>query len=188
MAKRIPTMRYVAFLRGINVGGHRVKMDVLADLFVGLKLANVTTFIASGNVLFEAPGTADPAALEGQIEALLKQSLGYEVATFLRTPQELAEIIAFQPFSEEDRNADGHTIHVGFLREPLDDAIAQSLLTFRTPMDEFEVRGREFYWLCRGKSTDSLVSWPKAAKAVKVVSTMRNMTMIRRLAVKLPVS
>ncbi len=186
MAKSTPTTRYVAFLRGINVGGHRVKMDVLAAQFVALKYENVTTFIASGNVLFEAPALADPAAIERAIEAQLERSLGYEVATFLRTPAELAAVLAYQPFSDEDTNAEGHTIHVGFLREPLDEVTAQSLLGFRTAMDEFAVLGREFSWLCRGKSTDSLVKWPKVAKAVKAESTMRNMTMLRKLAVKLP--
>ena len=44
--------RYVALLRGINVGGHRIKMDRLRELFVELDLADVTTFIASGNVIF----------------------------------------------------------------------------------------------------------------------------------------
>ena len=188
MAKARPTTRYVAFLRGINVGGHRVKMDVLSGLFAALKHANVSTFIASGNVLFDAPSASDPAAIEREIEAHLERSLGYEVATFLRTPEELAEILAYRPFSDEDMDAHGHTIHVGFLRDPLGHDAAQAMLSSRTAMDEFQVRGREFYWLCRGKSTDSLVSWPKVAKGAKMVTTMRNMTMIRKLAVKLPVA
>ena len=61
--------RYVAFLRAINVGGHTVKMDALRAHLAALGFADVQTFIASGNVLFTAPG--DPAALEAQIEAHL---------------------------------------------------------------------------------------------------------------------
>jgi len=52
--------RYVALLRGINLGGHTVKMDRLKKLFEELGLKNVETFIASGNVIFESahgPGT-----------------------------------------------------------------------------------------------------------------------------------
>ena len=44
--------QYIAFLRGINVGGHRVKMDRLRAIFIELGLQDVSTFIASGNVLF----------------------------------------------------------------------------------------------------------------------------------------
>ena len=45
--------RYITFLRAINVGGHTVKMDRLREIFESLGFANVETFIASGNVVFE---------------------------------------------------------------------------------------------------------------------------------------
>ena len=59
--------RYLAFLRAINVGGHTVKMDALRHIFESLGFTSVETFIASGNVIFEA-GQQDPAALEKAIE------------------------------------------------------------------------------------------------------------------------
>ena len=79
--------RYVAFLRGINVGGHIVKMDVLRKVFEDLGYDNVKTFIASGNVLFDSSSKV-PAALEKSLAAALKKTLRYEVATFVRTVQE----------------------------------------------------------------------------------------------------
>src|SRR3954469_1096146 len=85
MAGKNSIRRYIAFLRGINVGGHRVKMDRLRDLFTALGFSNVATFIASGNVIFEAPAT-DVTELEERIEAQLERSLGYEVEIFVRTP------------------------------------------------------------------------------------------------------
>ena len=57
--------RYIAFLRAINVGGHTVKMDRLREIFESLGFANVETFIASGNVVFETTA-GDTAALETQ--------------------------------------------------------------------------------------------------------------------------
>ena len=185
MAKKNPLNRYVAFLRGINVGGHRVKMDQLRDLFTAVKLANVSTFIASGNVIFDAPDT-DTAALETRIEAQLKNALGYAVDTFVRTPAALAAVAAFQPFAAEELATAGHTLHVGFLRGPLGDVAGMKLLAFRSAMDDFRVNGREMYWLCRGRTTDSLVSWPLVAKTVAVSSTMRNVTTIRKLAALYP--
>ena len=79
--------RYIAFLRAINVGGHTVKMDRLRQIFDSLGFSNVETFLASGNVVFETTAQ-DTAALETRITAGLRAALGYEVATFLRTPAE----------------------------------------------------------------------------------------------------
>ena len=82
-AERARPIRYIAFLRAINVGGHVVKMDALRAHFAALRLTAVESFIASGNVIFLAT-SADPTALEQRIEARLAAQLGYSVATFLR--------------------------------------------------------------------------------------------------------
>jgi uncharacterized protein (DUF1697 family) len=185
MARKIAASRYVAFLRGINLGKRRVKMEDLRDHFAALGFANVATYIASGNVIFDAPA-GDPAAIEARIEAHLVSMLGYEVETFLRTPAELAAVAAFRPFAAEELEAPDHTLHVGFLRGAVGDEVERAMLSFRTAMDDFRFHGRELYWLCRGKTTDSLVSWPKVAKAVRMPSTMRNVTTIRKLSAKYP--
>ena len=89
--------RLIAFLRAINVGGHTVSMAQLRKEFEALGLQNVETFIASGNVIFTSR-SRDLAALEKKIESRLRASLGYEVATFLRTDAEVAELAAYRPF------------------------------------------------------------------------------------------
>ena len=182
MSKQPPTTRCIAFLRGINVGGHRVKMESLRELFEGLKLQNVSTFIASGNVVFDAPSNEDAAELEQRIEKKLRTALSYEVPTFLRTPEELAAIVAFRPFPTAELDAAGHTLHVCFLRQPPTQAAGRLLASMQTKMDEFRVRGRELYWLCRGKTTDSLVQWRVVDKSLAAPSTMRNIKMLRKLA------
>src|SRR5258707_9368831 len=85
--------RYVAFLGAINVGGHTVKMADLRRSFEAMGLTSVETFIASGNVGFEA-ATSDNAALERRIEAGLQADLGYRVDTFVRSSAEVAAIAA----------------------------------------------------------------------------------------------
>lgn len=95
-------MRYVALLGGVNVGGHRVKMEALRALFEGLGFAGVATFIASGNVIFESDD-ADGAALEGLIERRLGEALGYRVPTFIRTLEELRAVAAYEPFPPDAR-------------------------------------------------------------------------------------
>lgn len=175
--------QYVALLRGINVGGHRVTMERLRGLFEALRFADVSTFIASGNVIFRTP-ERKPAAIERRIEEHLHEALGYEVATFLRTPSEIAAIAALRPFG--DPETPGHTIHAAFLREPIPGAAAERLLALRTTFDDFLVgRDREFFWLCRGRSSDTLVPASKLAKAIAGPTTMRNMTMLRKLAAQL---
>ena len=74
-----PAQRSIAFLCAINVGGHTVQMDRLRTLFSQLGFANVATYIASGNVIFETPRTSTR-TLEGQIERHLQHALGYEEA------------------------------------------------------------------------------------------------------------
>ncbi|NUO79794.1 DUF1697 domain-containing protein, partial [candidate division KSB1 bacterium] len=95
--------QYLAFLRAINVGGHTVKMDQLRRLFEALGFANVETFIASGNVIFTSPSKSTK-ALEKKIEKHLHESLGYEVATFIRTTAELAVVAQYKPFSATELN------------------------------------------------------------------------------------
>src|SRR5687768_17091294 len=106
--------RYIALLRAINVGGHTVKMDHMRGLFEQSGFTNVETFIASGNVLFEA-ASEDPQSLERHIERLLQQSLGYEVTTFIRMPSELMEIAAYRPFPDSKLEAPEATLYISFL-------------------------------------------------------------------------
>ncbi len=91
--------RYVAFLRAINVGKHQVKMEELRRYFEPLEFSNVSTFIASGNVIFEAHEPADE--LEGRIEQHLEQCLGYAVGTFIRDESEIKAIAEHDPFGDD---------------------------------------------------------------------------------------
>ena len=113
-------MRYIAFLRGINLGGHNVKMDRLRVLFEELGLGDVTTFIASGNVIFDSD-ERDADTLADRIEAHLAQALGYDVPTFLRTDVELARVGRQAWAHGRDESAAGP--HVD--QPPFDDHVAQ---------------------------------------------------------------
>jgi uncharacterized protein (DUF1697 family) len=176
----MPTQKFIAFLRAINVGGHTVKMDRLRQLFEALKLGNVETFIASGNVIFGSPAK-DARKLELQIESHLKESLGYAVTTFLRTPAEIARAAAYQPFPEAP---DDSTLYVGFLASSPSAEVQAKVAGCRTPVDEFHVREREVYWLCHKRFSDSPFSGAKLEKALGMPTTLRNLTTVRKLAEK----
>jgi len=112
----IPAMsKYIAFLRAMNVGGHTVKMDALRQLFESLGFSNVETFIASGNVIFEA-NAGNTKSLEKKIETCLLEALGYEVATFIRTDAEVAEIAKYKPFPQSQLDT-ATALNIGFLTD-----------------------------------------------------------------------
>lgn len=174
--------KYVAFLRAINVGGHTVKMDYLRTLFEALGFTNVETFIASGNVIFDSPSRSSN-ALEKKIEASLELTLGYAVATFIRSTSELAEIAGYQPFSDADVSA-AHALYVGFLAATPSDAAKQKLLALDLKSDRFQLNGRELYWLARTGFGDSEFSGARLEKTLGLQATLRNVTTVKKLAAK----
>ena len=174
--------RYFAFLRAINVGGHTVKMDRLRELFRNLGFANVETFISSGNVIFESE-EADEAALERRTERHLEAELGYEVGTYLRSAEEVARIAAYRPFPEEDP---APSLYVILLHNAPPAPVAREVEALRTETDEFKVHGREAYWLCRTRISESPGRGARLVKALREPGTMRNSTTMRRLAAKYP--
>ena len=173
--------RYVALLRAINVGGHTVKMDRLRALFEEMGLANVETFIASGNVLFDS-SSKSAATIESRTERHLEIALGYDVTTFVRPLAELGGIAASHPFESFERN--GHALSVGFLKEALGADARQRLLALQAGYDEFHLHDREVYWLCHGKMSDSKAWGRPLDKALGAHITFRNVTTVRKLAAK----
>ena len=174
--------RYIAFLRAINVGGHTVKMDDLRQLFTGFGFTAVETFIASGNVIFSV--TEQPTAeMEARIADGLRAALGYPVATFIRTDAELARIAAHQPFAS-DVLAAAQALNIAFLAQPLDQAATQKVLALKTAIADFAVHGREVYWLCRRKQSESTFSNVLFEKKLGVQATFRSASTVGKLAAK----
>ncbi len=174
--------RYIAFLRAINVGGHTVKMDHLRQLFVSLGFSDVETFIASGNVIFDAKPEA-PRILETKIEDRLREALGYDVATFIRTGTELASIAGYKPFQQPAMDA-AAALNIAFLTDALDDPSRRKLMALRTDIDDFHVHQREIYWLCLKKQSESTFSNAVLEKTLSRSSTLRGVNTVRKIAEK----
>ncbi len=171
----------VAFLRAINVGGHNVKMDHLRSLVIGYGLSGVETFIASGNVIVDGE-QREPADVESLLETRLEVDLGYPVATFVRTPAELANVVALEPFSA----APGR-YYVTFLKnDPSAEAVAR-LLALRSEAEDFAVVGRDVHWLDRD-GFESRLTGRQAQWAAFGPGTTRNITTVQKLAGKYPPS
>jgi len=174
--------KFAVFLRAINVGGHTVKMDMLRGLFEAQGYTEVETFIASGNVVFAAPGI-DTIALEEAISTTLREALGYKVAAFVRTGAELNRIATREAFRPAAVSA-AAALNVGFLHAAPDEPAVQKLLALQTGIDEFAFCGREVYWLCRKKQSESTFSNAVLEKTLGVPSTLRGIDTVRKIAAK----
>ena|ERR1700690_2287123 len=174
--------RYIAFLRAINVGGHTVKMDYLRQLFESLGFSNVETFIASGNVLFETNSKKGD-NLEKQIEVKLRDSLHYDVATFIRTDAELKAITDYKPFPQSQLDA-ATAFNIAFLKGPPDAASKNKVMSLRTAIDDFQIHGRELFWLCQKKQSESTFSNAVLEKMLRKPSTLRGGETVKKIAAK----
>jgi uncharacterized protein (DUF1697 family) len=174
--------KLIAFLRAINVGGHNVTMAELGKLFENLALKDVETFIASGNVIFTSR-SKDIRALQQRIENQLLRSLGYEVKAFLRTVPEVTVIAGYKPFNKSQLSS-AAALNVAFLADPVSAEAEKLIMALTTPIDDFHVHGREVYWLCKTKQSDSRFSNSRFEKILNARATWRNVNTVQRLATK----
>ena len=176
--------QYIALLRGINVGGHRVKMDRLRMLFEELDLQDVSTFIASGNVIFSTDSD-QVEALTDAIERHLERELGYEVATFLRTPAQLAAISALDPSESEAQGESSSSQYVIFLRAPAPESLRSELAHLSSDMYAFQFSGQEVHWRIQGKLSESPLFGASLDRATRgIPTTTRNINTLRRMVAK----
>ena len=174
-----PMIKYVAFLRAINVGGHTIiKMTDLKQMFESLGLENVQTYIQSGNVIFES-NDDHTASLKKRIESQVEKATGYKTQLFVRTIREVQFIASKSPFTAEAKE----TVHVTFLNEKPDKEQQQALLSFKSDADDFAVKRREVYNL-RHDREKSIFSNNFIEKILRLPATTRNMTVIKKIAEK----
>lgn len=130
------TTKYIALLRGINVGGRTVKMERLRELFTELGFTAVRSYIQTGNIFFETT-EKNRAALAGEIERHLAAALGYEVPVFLRTPAEVAKLLKLDPFKDTKVTPDTR-LFIIFVSEDLPDDLE---LPIQSRQGDFEIIG-----------------------------------------------
>lgn len=145
--------RYVAFLRGMNLGGRRISNADLRSHFEALGCENVATFRASGNVVFERD--EPPTKLTARLEVGLAEALAYEVPVFLRSAEEVLAIAAHEPFEAKAVEASKGKLQVALLTEAPGRAAIKGALALSTDDDRLAVEGRELYWLPKGGISES---------------------------------
>ena len=173
--------RYVAFLRAVNLGKRRVDMATARKLLEELGYDNVSSFVNSGNLIFDAAGRST--TLEKQIQQSLEGHYGFEVTTFVRTAPQVRSLAEDKPFGQI---ADGHTHFVLLPLRPLTATERQAVEAMSNELDEVVVLGRDVHWLIRDRSINTSLdakAWRRALPDHP--TTARNVTMIERLVGKL---
>jgi uncharacterized protein (DUF1697 family) len=165
-------------LRGINVGHKQIKMGDLQELFLALGHSEVTTYIQSGNVIFDSP-VDRPSDVADGIERRITQDLGLPVKVLLRSGDQLAKILEENPFLRG--GADPTKLHVTFLAAAPDPAVRHSLEVKNAEPDEFRLLNQEVYLHCPqgyGRTKLNNTFWERR---LGVVATTRNWNTVSKL-------
>lgn len=176
--------RYVAFLRGMNLGKRRIKNDELRAHFETMEFDEVATFRASGNVIFATPKREAEAKLAARLEAELDERLGYDVPFFLRSEKEIAAIAAQQPFPAAKVKSSKGKLQVSLLKKKPSAAAKKKVLALAGDEDLLAIEARELYWLPSGGLLESDLDL-KAIEKLLGADTRRTMGTIEQIAAKL---
>ena len=175
--------RYVAFLRGMNLGKRRIKNEELRRHFEAMGCEEVATFRASGNVIFSTPKREAEAKLARRVEAELDERLGYDVPVFLRSIKELPAIAAQEPFDPQAVARSKGKLQVSLLQKKPTPAAKKKVLAFAGDDDLLALEGRELYWLPSGGLLESDLDL-KAIEKLVGADTRRTMGTIEQIAAK----
>ncbi len=169
--------RYVALLRGINLGRARqVDMARLREILTARGHEAVRTHLRSGNVVLDSP--LSEAGLAEDLTTAIGAEFGFDVPVVVRTGTELAAVVAGDPFATVA--TDPARYLVTFMAEPPDPAAVDALP--RAESGDYLVRGRELYlWLPDGIQNTPLASW-KWDRLIGRPGTARNWNTVVRLA------
>lgn len=175
---------YIAFLRGINVGGkNTIKMADLKRMFEGLGFKEVQTYIQSGNILFKS--NEEEGFLCHRIEKEIKTHFGISTAVILRTAEELSNIISACPFTEDEiliaqSYTETEVLYIALLADaPMQKNIG-ILDSYRTENDEYHIIGRDVYLLLKHSIRDSKLAGN--LQKLEMPATVRNWKTISKLS------
>lgn len=164
-------MKYIALLRGVNVGGKRIKMASLKVVFESMGFLNVKTYLQSGNVIFKNK-SSNMEKITRDIERRICKTFGFLVKVIIRSENELEDIIKNNPFTAQ--NAEINNLYVSFLLYMPDKEILTNLDKYKGDKEKFEINGREIYlYLPNGYARTKLTN-NMLEKKLKTVVTTRN--------------
>lgn len=167
--------RWIGLLRAVNVGGRKLAMADLRHAMEQAAFTNIRTLLASGNVVFDAKaGTASK--LETKIEAAIKAQTGLETDVMVRSPMEMAAVVAANPFPRQARADPAHLVTVFYKTTPDLDQLKAYLGRYKGP-ETVKAIGRELFIVFPQGIGPSKFLLPKKVGA----GTMRNWNTVLKL-------
>jgi uncharacterized protein (DUF1697 family) len=168
---------YISILRGINVSGQKkIIMTDLLKLYEDLGFIDVKTYIQSGNVVFNSTKKVSNALLVKQIESKINEIYGFQVPVIIRTADDLAKIIASNPFKTESTE----NLYVTFLSNLPNSNHLEKLTELNYLPDEFIVIEKDIYLNVSSYGTTKL-SNSFFENKLKVTATTRNWNTVNKL-------
>ncbi len=172
---------YISMIRGINVGGKKVKMSKLKELYLSLNFKDVKTYIQSGNVIFRSKNL-DLSYLKDIIENKIENMFGFDVKVLIRTKTELKIVLEENPFKKEDFKH----LYITFLSDVPSDKLITDLNHFievnmKNKSDKFFISKKEIYlFLPEGYGRTKLNN-NFFEKKLGVSATTRNLKSVSKL-------
>jgi len=169
----------ISLLRGINVSGQKkIKMAELKALYEALGFERVTTYVQSGNVVFESGD--DPATLAVRIREGIEDELGYAVSVMVRTLDEWRALVERNPYGKEAIENPKH-LHVTLLDAPPDEGLLDAVREVEDSICDFHLDAQAIYLYCPegfGRTKLSNNFWERK---LKVAATTRNWNTMNKL-------
>ena len=173
-------MRYVALLRGINVGGNTmIKMEKLRKTFEALGFDNVASYINSGNLAFDSRKVSESKLID-KIETAIEKDFGRPVSVIVREQKEIDHILKNNPFDGE--YGSHKEMHVLFLKSPVPNDKSTQITEAAFEGERYSINGREIYCHLPTGVADSLLTKGFIDKKLKLVFTGRNWRTVQKLA------
>ena len=168
--------RFVAFLRGINVGGRVVKKEKLHEAFAPLGFQNIVVYKQSGNVIFDSD-SGNTEEIKAKVEERLQATLGYQVCVSPRTIQQLKKLIHSEPFKGEPQEGTSFLVTLLPSPAPLSFTTRLPLTIPKSTAQVISAQGTEVFSVTHGGGEGALPN-PFIEANLRVKTTTRNLNII----------
>lgn len=170
-------MNYISLLRGINVSGQKmIKMDALVTLYQSLNLTNVSSYIQSGNIIFESQNPDIP-VLTQKIEEKITEVYRFSVTVIIRTVDEFDKIIRQNPFGENEIEK----LYIVFLSDLPSDHALNNLTETKSATEPFMIFKKEIYLFCHNGYGKAKFNNNYFEKKLNIKATTRNWKTVNKL-------
>lgn len=179
MGELVSKVKYVTFLRGINVGGkNMIKMEALREMVGSLGFTDVKSYINSGNIIFETD-EMDDNELSAKITEAITETFSFNIKVMTRKISEIESLVKNNPFAGQFEN--DKDLHVFFLDEDLSEEKRDILFAQANENEMFAFQPRTIFCLLRISILDSIVGKGFIDKKLKVSATARNWRTVNKI-------